>query len=122
MSELYAAQITIEERFQEPQTFEKWAAGDRITNPVDLGNIDRVPVSLVVPVADEICSPDMAEWHYTQIQSEQKYIRFEHGGHSIFSYQNSADLMNRLVETIEFGTSSASSLFTFMTAVWLILY
>ena len=84
MSEMYAAQVSIEERFQEPQTLEKWASGDRITDLVDLTKIDRVPVSIVMPVADEVCDPIMAEWHFAQIQSPDKHIRFEHGGHTIF--------------------------------------
>ena len=47
--------MAVEQRFQEPQSLEKWAAGERITPLVDLGKIDRVPVTLVHPASDKIC-------------------------------------------------------------------
>ena len=61
---MYFDQINVEHRFQEPQTLEKWAAGEHYTDLVDLTKIDRVPVSLVHAVADETCDSTMIEWTY----------------------------------------------------------
>ena len=52
---MYFAQLYLEQRFQEPQSIEKYAAGDRITPLVPLSNIDRVPISLVSGSADARC-------------------------------------------------------------------
>ena len=49
MSEFYAAQLTFTDRFQEPQTIEKWFAGEKVTDLVDLRKIDRVPVTAFMP-------------------------------------------------------------------------
>ena len=116
---MYFAQIAIEQRFQEPQTLEKWAAGERITPLVDLGNIDRVPVSIVMPISDQACSTEMTEMVYTQLGTKEKYIRWEHGTHLQFIgrqdpifglpiFRQSDTYMTRLVETIEYGTVQAA--------------
>lgn len=80
-------------------------AGEKYTTPVDLSRIDRVPVSIVHPVADGLCDPVMIEWTYTLVRSKEKYIRFEKGGHLLFALDSSDDLLQRMVETIEFGTT-----------------
>ena len=82
-----------------------WAAGDIYTTPVNLSNIDRVPVSIVHPLSDELCDPTMIEWTYAQMQQQEKFIRFEHGGHLLFALQASDDLVLNMVETTEYGTT-----------------
>ena len=64
---------------------------------IDLGNIDRVPVSIVHSLDDSRCSTEMAEWFYAQIKSDDKYIRFEMGDHYLFSYPALSPWMDRLV-------------------------
>ena len=83
---------------------EKWAAGEIYSTPVNLGNIDRVPVSIVHAIQDESCDPTMIEWTYAQMQQEEKFIRFEHGGHTLFALASSDDYVQRIVETIDYGT------------------
>ena len=67
MSEFYTAQTTITDRFQEPQTLELWQAGETETDPVDLGNIDRVPVTIFMPTNDSTCPSPKAEEHFEMI-------------------------------------------------------
>jgi len=72
---------------QEFQPVEKWLSGHTVTPLIDLGKIDRVPVSFVVSQSDGICPVEQAEWYYNMIKSPDKYIRFERGGHGIFAYK-----------------------------------
>ena len=46
----------------------------------------------------------MIEWTYAQVQSPDKHIRFEHGGHSLYNYETKSSFTDRMVQTIEFGT------------------
>ena len=56
----------------------------------------------------------MYEWTYVQVQSPDKHIRFEHGGHLLFNYETKSSFVDRMVETIETGTiGHASSLLSF---------
>ena len=64
---MYHTQIGLAAQFQEPISLEQWAAGQTHSPPVNVSNIDRVPVSIVVPVADEVCDPALSEWIYTEI-------------------------------------------------------
>ena len=61
---MYDSQIEIAGQFQEPISLEKWAAGQIYSTPVQLSNIDRVPVSIVHPDADEYCDAITMEWTY----------------------------------------------------------
>ena len=70
---------------------EKWAAGELYSAPVNLSNIDRVPVSIVHPIQDEVCDASMIEWTYAQMQQEEKHLRFEHGGHLLFVFSSAND-------------------------------
>ena len=81
--------------------------GQIYSTPVNLTNIDKVPVTIVHPVQDEVCDSTMVEWTYAQMQQEEKYIRFEHGGHLLFAIRfNTPDAyMQRMVETIDHGTT-----------------
>ena len=101
---MYASQLKVEKRFQEPQTLEKWAAGERITPLVDLSNIDRVPVSMVLAVNDSTCDLPTAEMAYSQITVEEKYLRYEQGAHITFEYKTNPQFLTRMLETIETGT------------------
>ena len=87
---------------------EKYKAGERITPLVELKNIDRVPVSLVHPVFDRKCPIPQAEYIYSQIASQEKYMRFEHGNHMIFAFYATQDYVDRMVQTIETGTVKES--------------
>ena len=40
-------------------------------------NIDRVPVSLVHPVFDRLSPVPLAEYTYSQITSQEKFMRYE---------------------------------------------
>ena len=53
----------------------------------------------------------MVEWTYAQMQQEEKYIRFEHGGHLLFGFRfNTPDsFIQRMVETIDYGTTQQSN-------------
>ena len=67
---------------------------------VDLGNIDRVPITLVHTIEDAACSIEAAEWHYTQIKSPDKFIRMEGGGslsHYKFAWASWDGLVERMV-------------------------
>ena len=88
-TDMYFTQIAVAGQFQESIGLEEWVAGEIYSTPVNLSNIDRTPVSIVMPIKDEICDPDMIEWTYAQMQQEEKYLRFEHGGHGIFSLYSS---------------------------------
>ena len=44
------------------QTLEKYLAGERITPLIDLGNIDRVPVTVMTNMDDTTCRPEQAEF------------------------------------------------------------
>ena len=63
---------------------------------------------MVTPVADEICRVEQVEWAYTQIQSEEKYMIMEHGGHAFIITNQIGGLMDRLVQIIETGTTAGS--------------
>ena len=88
---MYFSQIGIAKQFQEPISFEDWINGRIYSTPVDLSKIDRVPVSIVHPVADEVCDMTFIEYTMAKMQQEEKYLRFEHGGHQLFSYASSHD-------------------------------
>ena len=64
---------------------------------------------MVHPIADELCDPIMMEWTFAQIQSEEKYLRFESNGHSRFAFGSTPDFVQRMVETIETGTVAGLS-------------
>ena len=113
---LYDVQIFIAGRFQEFQSLDKWVAGEIYTEPIHLSNIDRVPVSMVHPIADELCDPIMMEYTYAQIQSEDKHMILEKGGHLLFGFGSTPDFVQRMVDTIETGTV-AGGLSTYITAV-----
>ena len=51
----------------------------------------------------------MNEWTYVQVQSPDKHIRFEHGGHLLFNYETKSSFVDRMVETIETGTTVDSA-------------
>lgn len=68
-----------------------------------MARIDRVPVSLVVPIEDTWCPPEYNEWIYAEIKSEEKYLRYELGPHFIFSFWGTDNFISRMVETIEVG-------------------
>ena len=54
----------------------------------------------------------MVEWTYAQMQQEEKYIRFEHGGHLLFGFRfNTPDaFVQRMVETIDHGTTVSGAI------------
>ena len=101
---MYFTQIALAGQFQESISLERWAAGELYSTPVNLSNIDRVPVSIVHPIQDEICDTTMIEWTYAQMQQQEKYLRFEHGGHLKFALASNDGYVQRMVETIEYGT------------------
>ena len=109
MSALYFAQNAIEGRFQEFIPLQKYAAGERISPLVELSKIDRVPVSMVISMEDDICPVSLSEWHFNQIRSKDKFIRFERGGHTVYSWRTYEGFITRMVETIEFGTALPNS-------------
>ena len=102
MSEFYTAQTTIADRFQEPQTLELWQAGETETDLVDLGNIDRVPVTIFMPTSDSACPSPKAEEHFEMIQSE-KYLVWQAGDHGVFIWLYDDEFMDRLEEIIKTG-------------------
>ena len=90
---------------QEPIELEQWAAGQTHSKTIELSNIDRVPVSIIHAIQDETVDFTGAEWTYVQIQSKDKHIRFEHGGHMLFNYETKSSFTDRMVETIETGST-----------------
>ena len=63
--EMFWSQVSVEQRFQEFQTLENWANGERITQLVDFRNIDTTPISFIHSMSDEICPVDMIEWVFS---------------------------------------------------------
>ena len=106
MSEFYTAQTTIADRFQEPQTLELWQAGETETDLVDLGNIDRVPVTIFMPTSDSACPSPKAEEHFEMIQSE-KYLVWQAGDHGVFIWLYDDEFMDRLEEIIKTGNTTS---------------
>ena len=82
---------------------------EKLTPLVDLGNIDRVPVSLVVFTADTTCPAHQAEFIYSQIKSENSYFRYENGMHITAFWYGTDTFITHMVETIETGTSVDSA-------------
>ena len=102
-TELYFNQNGIADQFQEPIAFDDFAAGKIKSEPVDLGAINEVPVSLIVASNDEACSVPYAERIFEEMQNAEKYIRYEEGfNHTDFIVGDSA-FTDRMVDTIEFG-------------------
>ena len=106
----YFAQLATEKRFQEPQTLEKWVSGDRITPLIDLGNIDRVPVTVMVSMTDTTCPPEQAEFLYHQMKNEEKYMHWEKGGHTTYFTKTKKAWVDRMVETIETGSPTSAAI------------
>lgn len=76
---------------------------------INLSNIDRVPVSIIHPISDTICDASYAEYTFTEIGTNEKYLRWENGfDHLIFALGVSKGVVTRLVETIETGTTVAA--------------
>ena len=71
--------------------------GERETPLIDLGNIDRVPVTIVIGADDDVCPVEYAEWHYNMMTTPEKYIRFEIGGHGIFALNTHERFVDRMV-------------------------
>ena len=107
-----AYQSCIAQRSQEPQSLEKWAAGEIYTPIIDYANIDRVPVTHIHPIEDTICDPVMAEYHFTQLGTKEKYLSWEKGGHVIFYTNVYDDKVTRIVSAIENGFTVASAIKT----------
>ena len=72
---------------------------------VDLGNIDRTPVSIVIGSSDEICLVEYAQRHYDLMTTPEKYIRYEDGDHGM-PYRTDKGFMERFVQTIETGSQA----------------
>ena len=83
---------------------DQWLSDDRITPLVDLSQIDRVPVTFVIPIDDEVCAPELHEAWFAAISAPDSYIRYERGGHGIFWYKSGNAFLRRMVQTIESGT------------------
>ena len=64
-------------------------------------------------ISDETVDVTGAEWTYVQIQSKDKHIRFEHGGHMLFAYETKSSFTDRMVETIETGTTVDAGILSF---------
>ena len=118
----YFAQIAQAQAFQEPISFDDWAAGKRYSDPVELSNINRVPVSIVVSMNDQTCPPEYPEWHYAEITSPEKYIRYEQGRHWIYSIKTTRPFIERMAQTLDSGkvddaaTSVLASLVVILTS------
>lgn len=76
---------------------------------MDLGKIDRVPVSMVVPVSDTTCAVPFSEWVFEEIRSPEKFIRFERGDHGLPSWKSTPAFIERMVQTIETGDALQES-------------
>ena len=99
----YFAQLYTTKRFQEPQTVDDWVRG-KLSPLVDLGKIDRVPVSLIVMLEDTTCPPHQAEFLYDQIGAPGKRINIEGGSHTTTFWWNAPVAIDRIVDTIEQGS------------------
>ena len=109
-SMMYFNQIAIEGRFQEPQSLEKYAAGERITPLVDFGAIDRVPVSIIAMINDSTCPVELSgEFVYSKLGTADKNLQIEHFGHSVPIFTVTDLFFDRFVQTIENGSSAASA-------------
>lgn len=109
---MHAFQNCIAQRFQEPQSLEKWAAGEIYTPIVDYANIDRVPVTHIHPIEDTLCDPVIAEYQFAQLGTKEKYLSWEKGGHISFYIEMYDDKVTRIVSAIENGFTVASAIKT----------
>lgn len=70
---------------------------------LDLSKVDRVPVTVVSAIMDGLCPTELADWFYNQINSPEKYIWFEKGGHGAPGSKGHEAHIRRMVQTIENG-------------------
>lgn len=73
-SQVYWAQIRQNERFQEPIPLDQWLRGEDVSPLVPLDRI-QTPTSLMVGARDKNCRPEMHEWMFHQIGTEEKYYQ-----------------------------------------------
>lgn len=106
---MYFAQLSIEQRYQEPQSLDEWARGNRETELIDLSKIDRVPVSMIIASNDNTCPLAYNELLYHEMTTPEKYLQLELGTHWNGSMVY-PDRVNTLLQTIEKGYASASKL------------
>ena len=99
----YYEQLAVAKRFQEFIPIEKYAGGQHISPLVDYGKIDRVPVSIIVPLMDGLCPAEYSEWAYSMISSPQKFIRYERGGHAAPAVKSYDSYVRQMINTIETG-------------------
>ena len=53
---------------------------------------------------DILCPSEKNEYIYSEITVKEKYIRFEHGDHFMYSFDNTEGEIEKMVQTIETGT------------------
>ena len=70
-------QAGAEGRFQEPISIDKYAAGERESDPIDLGVVTRVPVTFIIGTEDLSCTASMAEKIYDELSNADKNIHYE---------------------------------------------
>ena len=59
---------------------------------------------MILMMEDSLCPSELNEYIFSAIPTPEKYIRFEHGDHFMFSFDLTEGEIDRMVETIETGT------------------
>ena len=59
---------------------------------------------MILMMEDSLCPSEGNEYIFSAITTKEKYIRFEHGDHFMFSFDLTEGEIDRMVQTIETGT------------------
>ena len=70
---------------------------------VDMSKIDRVPVSLIMGIKDDLCRTEQHEFYFHQIKSPNSHIQYMRGGHLVFFFRADDAFLRRMIQTIETG-------------------
>lgn len=52
---------------------------------------------------DGLCPAEYSEWAYSMVNSPQKFIRYERGGHGAPALKNHDSYVRQMIQTIETG-------------------
>ena len=72
---IYFMENAAENRFQEPISIDKYAAGERHSDLIDLSKVTQIPLSFIIATEDEECLASYGEDIFDDFSgAEEKYI------------------------------------------------
>ena len=100
----YTYQNFVEDQFKEPIPIEAYAAGQRDSPVIDLGDVgNTLPVTLIIGERDEVCTPKLAARIYDELSNADVRKRYEaHFDHGTFTWAN-GKFLGHLIAAIEDG-------------------